>query len=83
MTELYKKNGAVFIPSGITLEEVKELENKIAVLKNIIFDAMVGQEFCLLCKKKGQILPECKRMRNKDCLQHLVELYKKEVVKEI
>lgn len=26
MTELYKKNGAVFIPAGITVEEVEELK---------------------------------------------------------
>ena len=30
MTQLYKKNGAVFIPAGITIEEVERLkqENK-------------------------------------------------------
>lgn len=26
MTQLYKKNGAVFIPAGITVEEVEELK---------------------------------------------------------
>lgn len=26
MTELYKKNGAVFIPTGITVEEVEKLK---------------------------------------------------------
>ena len=26
MTELYKKNGAVFIPAGITVEEVENLK---------------------------------------------------------
>ena len=28
MTELYKKNGAVFVPVGITLEEVEKLIEK-------------------------------------------------------
>ena len=28
MTELYKKNGAVFVPVGITLEEVEKLMEK-------------------------------------------------------
>lgn len=28
MTELYKKNGSVFIPVGITLEEVEKLIEK-------------------------------------------------------
>ena len=27
MTQLYKKNGAVFIPAGITVEEVEELKD--------------------------------------------------------
>ena len=27
MTELYKKNGAIFIPAGITVEEVEELKD--------------------------------------------------------
>ena len=33
MTKLYKKNGAVFIPAGITFEEVEKLkdDNKIMV----------------------------------------------------
>ena len=26
MTELYKKNGAVFIPAGITVEEIEKLK---------------------------------------------------------
>ena len=29
MTQLYKKNGSVFIPAGITVEEVDELKKKI------------------------------------------------------
>ena len=28
MTELYKRNGAVFVPVGITLEEVEKLMEK-------------------------------------------------------
>ena len=28
MTELYKRNGAVFVPVGITLEEVEKLIGK-------------------------------------------------------
>ena len=29
MIQLYKKNGAVFIPAGITVEEVDKLKKKI------------------------------------------------------
>lgn len=33
MTELYKKNGAVFIPAGVTVEEVEKLKKENAELK--------------------------------------------------
>lgn len=29
MTQLYKKNGAVFIPAGITFEEVEKLKGEV------------------------------------------------------
>ena len=36
MTELYKKNGAVFVPVGITLEEVEKLiEKELNTHKNL------------------------------------------------
>ena len=34
MTELYKRNGAVFVPVGITLEEVEKLIKSTIELKN-------------------------------------------------
>lgn len=41
MTKLYKKNGAVFIPSEVTIDDflekeklIKELEQKIEIMKN-------------------------------------------------
>lgn len=33
MTQLYKKNGSVFIPAGITVEEVDELKKENTELK--------------------------------------------------
>ena len=33
MTQLYKKNGSVFIPAGITVEEVEKLEKENTELK--------------------------------------------------
>lgn len=33
MTQLYKKNGAVFIPAGITIEEVERIEKENEGLK--------------------------------------------------
>ena len=32
MTQLYKKNGAVFIPAGITVEEVEKLKEQCLIL---------------------------------------------------
>lgn len=31
MTQLYKKNGSVFIPAGITVEEVDGVKNEICI----------------------------------------------------
>ena len=33
MTELYKKNGGVFIPFGMSLEDIDELKRKLADLE--------------------------------------------------
>ena len=37
MTELYKKNGAVFVPVGITLEEVEKLIEKIEAGYDVVY----------------------------------------------
>lgn len=54
-----------------------EIEN--FVLKKIILDALSESDLCILCKNKGQVLPECNIKENKDCLRHIVELYDKEI----
>jgi hypothetical protein len=33
MTELYKKNGGVFIPFGMSLEDIEELKKELVELK--------------------------------------------------
>ena len=38
MTQLYKKNGSVFVPVGITIEEVDELKKENTELLCIIQD---------------------------------------------
>lgn len=51
MTQLYKKNGAVFIPAGITVEEVERLKEKNAKLQE-----KLKPENCLkLLAKKGYV----------------------------
>lgn len=79
MTELYKRNGAVFITAGITLEGIEELKKEKLILKKIILDAMAEHtDLCILCQNKGQVLPECNITEDKDCLKHLIDLYKME-----
>lgn len=34
MTELFIQNGGVFLPAGVTLEEIKELEKEVTELRN-------------------------------------------------
>ena len=51
MTQLYKKNGAVFIPAGITVEEVERLKEENAKLQE-----KLKPENCLkLLAKKGYV----------------------------
>ena len=38
VTQLYKKNGSVFIPVGITVEKLKELYNNYTKAKELIKD---------------------------------------------
>lgn len=38
MTQLYKQNGGVFIPVGITLEEVNDCLNEIQELQKYLLD---------------------------------------------
>ena len=56
-----------------------KLEKENFVLKKIILDALSESDLCILCKNKGQVLPECNIKENKDCLRHIVELYDKEI----
>ena len=34
-------------------------------------------ELCSVCEMYGQKLPECKSMRDEDCVNHILELAKK------
>lgn len=69
MTQLYKKNGAVFIPAGITVEEVeelKELYNNYTKAKELIGElssslSVVGEcddEECELLNRAEQFLKD-------------------------
>ena len=69
MTELYKKNGAVFIPTGITVEEVeklKELYDKFTEANKLIDELSsslsvvgeCGEEECELLNQAEQFLKD-------------------------
>lgn len=60
---------------GIRIEVIK-LQRENEILKQIILDELnVVGEFCSLCQKKGQYLPTCDCMENKECLENLIKLY--------
>lgn len=53
------------------------------LVKKILLDVMdLSGDCCAVCKKYGQILPECKCMVNTDCVNHLIKLAKKAVKSE-
>lgn len=50
------------------------------LIKKILLDIMKYQnELCSVCEMYGQKLPECKSMRDEDCVNHILELAKKRV----
>ena len=52
------------------------------LIKRILMDVMKYQhECCSVCEMYGQKLPECKCMRDEDCVNHIIELAKKAVEK--
>lgn len=49
-------------------------ENK--TMKTILLDVFKKHgDLCSLCEVKGQKLPECKCMKDNECLEHIIELY--------
>lgn len=69
MTQLYKKNGAVFIPAGITVEEVEKLREQYDnfTKANKLIDELIsslsvvgecGEEECELLNRAEQFLKD-------------------------
>lgn len=69
MTQLYKKNGAVFIPAGITVEEVEKLKEQYDnfTKANKLIDELIsslsvvgecGEEECELLNRAEQFLKD-------------------------
>ena len=63
MTQLYKKNGAVFIPAGITVEELyynsikaKELIDELSSSLSVVGEC--GEEECELLNRAEQFLKD-------------------------
>ena len=56
MTQLYKRNGAVFIPVWITIEEIEQLEKENAELKEKMGRA---------CYRIAELKMQIEKMKNK------------------
>ena len=76
MTKLYKKNGAVFIPSEVTIDDflekeklIKDLEQKIEIMKNCTncrYGSDCQQNDNSECSRCLYGLNHCKNPKNKD-----------------
>lgn len=53
------------------------LINENEILKNIISTIMNKDDICYICQMKGQVLPECMRMENSECLENMISLWSK------
>lgn len=47
------------------------------ILKNIISTILDKDNICYICQMKGQVLPECMRMENSECLKNMISLWSK------
>lgn len=47
------------------------------ILKNIISTILDKDDICYICQMKGQVLPECMRMENSECLKNMISLWSK------
>lgn len=56
---------------------IDELQKKNKILKNIISTILDKEDICYICKMKGQVLPECMRMENSECLKNMISLWSK------
>lgn len=51
---------------------------KKSLIKKILLDVMKKQiDCCSVCEMYGQKLPECKCMKDEDCVEHIIKLAKK------
>lgn len=53
------------------------LINENEILKNIISTVLDKDDICYICQMKGQVLPECMRMENSECLKNMISLWSK------
>lgn len=65
MTQLYKKNGAVFIPAGITVEEVERIEKENEGLK--AFESHcdeIEEDAKFIAKENAELKSQIEKMKN-------------------
>lgn len=59
------------------MNEYDNLKKENEILKNIISTILDKEDICYICKMKGQVLPECMRMENSECLENMISLWSK------
>lgn len=59
------------------IEKMKVIEKENPILKSIISTILDKEAICYICQMKGQVLPECMRMENSECLKNMISLWSK------
>lgn len=57
--------------------KTKVIEKENEILKNIISTVLDKEDICYICQMKGQVLPECMRIENSECLKNMISLWSK------
>lgn len=57
--------------------KMKVIEKENSILKSIISTILDKEDICYICQMKGQVLPECMRMENSECLKNMISLWSK------
>lgn len=75
--EYKQKTEVLFARNTVLINENERLNAEVLELKEIIIDVFKKHgELCSLCENKGQKITECKCMKDEECLEHLIKLYK-------
>lgn len=57
--------------------KTKVIEKENTIFKSIISIILDKEDICYICEMKAQVLPECMRMENSECLKNMISLWSK------